>query len=134
MCRGFKSHHSTWSGGGGSRRGRRYNWLTTIPIWFETAYLLVEGVLGASPNPDLFFIYVTVPIAEMLYTYGAVAVPVSDSGCRPYIDMSVQSTLSQRSVIKKALYMGMDRELGHSKLVSGVTRHCREEMAHRPSW
>ncbi|MBQ2856637.1 MAG: hypothetical protein IJE78_05845 [Bacteroidaceae bacterium] len=66
-----------------SRRSRRYNWLTTIPSWFETAYLLVEGVLGANPNPDLFFIYVTVPIAEMLYIYGAVAVPVSDSGCRP---------------------------------------------------
>ena len=91
-----------------SRRSRRCNLLTTIPTWFEAGFLLVEGVLGANPNPDLFFICVTVPIAEMLYMYEAVAVPVSDSGCRPYIDRSVQSTLSQRSVIKKALYMGKD--------------------------
>ncbi len=54
----------------------------------------------------IVFIYVTVPIAGMLYIYGAVAVPVRDSGCRPYIVRGVQSTLSQRSVIKQALYMG----------------------------
>jgi len=82
--------------------------LTTIPTWFETDFLLVKGVLGSNPNPDLIFIYVTVPIAEMLYICEAVAVSVNDSGCRPYIDRSVQSTLSQRSVIKKALYMGKD--------------------------
>ena len=89
--------------------------MTTIPSWVETAYLLVEGVLGSSPNPDLVFIYVTVPIAEMLYIYEAVAVPVSDSGCRPCIDRSVQSTLSQRSVIKKALYMGKEYGTGGDK-------------------
>lgn len=44
-----------------------------------------------------FFIYVTVPIAEMLYIYEAVAVPVSDSGCQPYIDRSVQLAWSQDS-------------------------------------
>lgn len=94
-CRGFESHHSNeiwWRKG---RRIRRCNLLTTIPTWFETDFLLVKGVLGSNPNPDLIFIYVTVPIAEMLYIYEAVAVSVNDSGCRPYIDRSVQSTLSQ---------------------------------------